>query len=94
MSYGQTLTFGTGGLGIPAGATRVALRMKMHYQSFPQPIGVKAAAGAVLPAQGVTIGSTGTYGESTQKVEVTQLYPAAPSIFDYTLYSGAGGIRK
>ncbi len=96
LRYRQRIDFGATGLNIPSYTTAgnlVMLRTKLLYNSNSQKIGVKLPAGQ-LPSQGVNIGSVGTYGNSTQKVEVTQLYPDAPPVFDYALYSGVGGITK
>jgi type II secretory pathway pseudopilin PulG len=66
----------------------LALRIKLLYNTDSgRKIGANTINGATLPAQGIKVGSVGAYGNSRQKVEVTQLYPQAPSVFDYAIYS-------
>lgn len=66
--------------------TKIALRLRPFY--------AKATANAVplggnnLPGQGLTISSSGTSGQTTRKIVVTQSYGSLPSIFDYVLFSG------
>lgn len=96
LPYLVSVNFGPAGLNIPAYGTEgtlVAIRAKMHYNSVPQKLGVNNL-GEGLPSQGVRLGSVGTYGNSTQKVELTQLFSDAPAVLDYALYSGTGGIVK
>jgi hypothetical protein len=44
-------------------------------------------SGTILPTQGYTITSTGTYGEAEWTAEVTKMNPALPAIFDYAIFS-------
>ncbi len=96
--FSQTLDLGPLGFNIPSRNNPgglVAMRIKLLYNSNAQKVGVKVSGGTgLLPAQGIDITSVGTYGSSTQRVRIFQLFSDAPSVFDYTLFSGAGGIIK
>jgi len=78
LTYKKTLVF-------PDGVIPLFLRVRVLYVSTR--VGVSAAAGSALPAQGVKIVSTGLAGTSTRKVEVIRMHPAPPGIFDFLLYS-------
>jgi len=82
-SYGQT--FAT-----PVGKTPVALRIRSMYNTGAISFWVSAAN---LPGQGYRITSTGKKGSSIRKAEVSVGQPAAPSMFDYVLFSG-GNLQK
>lgn len=95
LRYGQTIDFSS----IPSYSTvgtLVTLRMKMHYNTNSQRIGVITSSGTPgeLPSQGSDVVSVGTYGDSTQRVRATKLFLDAPSAFDYTLYAGNNAIIK
>ena len=47
-----------------------------------------------FPQQGNKVESTGTSGDSSRKIEVYQLYPDLPPVFDYGIFAGTGGITK
>lgn len=95
MEFSHNVNFAN--LGV-AGKT-VLMRLKLHYNysvgtgDIPHPIGAVASSG-VFPSQGVVVESIGTFGDATQKVQVTQLHPDAPPIFDYALYAETGGLNK
>lgn len=55
---------------------------------------VLAPANAVFPKQGNKVSSEGESGESVRKIEVYQLYPDLPPVFDYGIFAGTGGITK
>lgn len=82
-SYGQTFT-------TPVGKTPVALRIRSMYNAGAVSFWVTAAN---LPSQGYRITSTGTKGTSVRKAEVSVSQPAAPTMFDYVLFSG-GNLQK
>jgi type II secretory pathway pseudopilin PulG len=56
-------------------------------------LSITSAAGN-FPQQGNKVESSGTAGQATRKVQVYQLYPDLPPVFDYGLFSGTGGISK
>lgn len=66
--------------------TKIALRLRPFYAKAT--INVVPVTGNNLPGQGLTISSSGTSGQTTRKVVVTQSYGSLPSIFDYVLFSG------
>ena len=91
FKFRQLIDLGPAGFNIPnrtIPGVLVMMRIKLHYNSTPQKVGIRVNSAGSLPSQGVEISSTGTYGQSTQKVKVFQLFPDAPALFDYTLYSG------
>jgi type II secretory pathway pseudopilin PulG len=47
-----------------------------------------------FPQQGNKVESSGTAGQATRKVQVYQLYPDLPPVFDYGIFSGTGGVTK
>lgn len=70
-------------------------RLRMLYNTTQsQPVGVVVAGAGNLPLQGQKIVSTGTSGDAQRSLEVYELFSDLPPIFDYTLFSGAGGIVK
>lgn len=66
------------------GTTRIALRLRPFYAKAS----VSVVPSANLPGQGLSIISSGTSGQTTRKVVVTQSYASLPWIFDYVLFSG------
>jgi len=77
-----------GEFGINPNATLYALRLKLLYNSDPQPLAVSGSDN--FPSQGKCFISTATVEESgiTRKVQQCQFHKAPPGIFDYVLYSG------
>ncbi|OGY14759.1 MAG: hypothetical protein A3A58_02455 [Candidatus Blackburnbacteria bacterium RIFCSPLOWO2_01_FULL_41_27] len=70
-------------------------RLRMLYNTTQsQPAGVKIVGTENLPLQGQKVVSTGTSGEAQRSLEVYKLFSDLPPIFDYTLFSGVGGIVK
>lgn len=73
------------------------IRVRSFYNTDQtHPIGLNAdfSGNGALSQQGTKILSTGTSGNATRKLEVYKLYSDLPSIFDYALFSGTGGIVK
>lgn len=73
------------------------IRVRLLYntdQTHPVGINVDYLGNGPLPQQGIKILSTGTSGNATRKLEVYKLYSDLPSIFDYAVFSGTGGIVK
>ncbi len=68
------------------GTKTIALRVRPFYASVN--LTVVPLASYNLPTQGLTIASSGTSGQTTRKVIVTQSYGSLPSIFDNVLFSG------
>jgi hypothetical protein len=66
--------------------TRIALRLRPFYNEAD--VRVVPLSGENLPAQGKIITATGTAGDTTRRVSVTQSFPSLPAIFDYALFSG------
>lgn len=85
-AFQQTISFAD--LGVTTTGL-VFARVRMLYNSTPQPLGV-SVTGGVLPSQGQDISSTGTAGESNRKVKVFQGWQEAPSVLDFAIYSPSG----
>jgi hypothetical protein len=78
--------------GCPAsagGGCLIMAKVRSFYNTnTPQPIGMKVvSAGALLPAQGIQVESTGTAGDSTRKVSVFRSFPEPQSVFDAGVFS-------
>lgn len=67
---------------------RLALRLRLLYNTTQQPFAVKPESGKTLYSQGKQIESVGTAGNTTRKVVIFESYPSLPGIFDYVLFSG------
>lgn len=61
------------------------VRTKLLYNDIPQPVGI--TTNVLLPSQGMSITSTGTYGDATRRVEVQQTYRDVMPFIDDGLYS-------
>lgn len=48
---------------------------------------------SLLPSQGVKVESLGSFSDASRKIEVFQLHPQAPSVFESVIF-GSGGIVK
>lgn len=72
-------------------------KVRVLYSNEPQKVGMvvhtQPAPASVMPAQGLTIESTGAANESTRKVRVLQTFPEPPGVVDATLFSN-GPINK
>jgi hypothetical protein len=75
-----------------ANKTLIFTRLRALYTGDDQIFGVMTPEGAggsgEFPDQGTKIESVGQAGNATRRVEVSRLYPAPPSIFDFVVYSG------
>ena len=99
VTYAFKTTFAFSAVGATMSSTADRLqfaRVKMFYNTTPQPVGITVVgpAGAYLPSQGLNISSTGTAGGANRKVAVFQSWPEVPSVFDYAVYAGTGGLTK
>lgn len=83
-----TFTYCSDNFSLPSGSVPIFLKIKLLFNSFPQPVGV--SANASLPNQGACYESTATVTESgiTRKLQQCQLWETTPPIFDYVLFSG------
>lgn len=64
-----------------------ALLVRFLYNSASQPFGVVGVAN--LPSQGKLVSSIGTSGQASRKVQVYQLFPTFPEIFNSALFSNS-----
>jgi len=64
-----------------------ALLVRFLYNTSSQPFGVVGIAN--LPTQGKLVSSLGTSGEASRKVQVYQLFPTPPEIFNSALFSNS-----
>jgi len=67
----------------------LAAKVRMYYNTTAVPVAMYTTSGNFLPPQGIQIESTGVSGESTRKVNVFQLYPEIPDIFDGAIFSSS-----
>lgn len=63
----------------------LTVKVRPLYNSAPTTIGFQS--GAVLPAQGTQVLSTGTSGDSTRKLEVFRSYKEVPAVFEAAVFS-------
>ncbi len=103
FAFTKTVVLESGGLGVTERASQVnsvgpqVARVRLLYNTDQTPpVGLNAdfSGNGSLPQQGTKIISTGISGNATRKLEVYKLYSDLPSIFDYALFSGTGGIVK
>lgn len=80
-------------LGIVNNGTPLFLRIRVLYNTVPERVAVVPLANAVLPVQGTDTISTGTSGESVQKLHAFQANPDLPMMFDAALFSGGDLIQ-
>lgn len=70
-------------------------KVRMFYNTAKaHPVGIKLTDSATLPLQGKRIVSTGVSGSAQRRLEVFEIFPDPPPIFDTALFSGSGGIVK
>jgi hypothetical protein len=101
LTYRKTITFNSGaGLSDPdsidfpsqcrnrEGCFLMA-RVRVFYNdpAKPEQVGITVSGGSTIPAQGKVIESTGVAGDSTRRVNVFQMFPEPPSIFDAAVFS-------
>ncbi len=96
-AYSRELDFtGVSDFDLTAAERNNMILMKLRFlynTDTPQILGVDVTGGN-LPAQGKRIESVGAAGDSVRKVEVYQLYPSLPSIFDSAIFARSGGLSK
>jgi Tfp pilus assembly protein PilX len=94
FQYQKTITMQTD-FGVPtlADGDMQFLRVNIRYNTNEaHPVGV-VAVGDDLPSQGSKIQSTGTSGQATRRVEVYNLNPDFPPIFDTNMFT-QGSLAK
>lgn len=93
LAFGETIDL-TADFSIPGDATLYALRLKLLYNSQPEPLAVQTT-NTSLPSQGTCYESTATVTESgvSRKVRQCQFFKNPPAILDYVLFS-EGSIVK
>lgn len=62
-------------------------KVRTYYNSTPIPVGIVTESGNSIAAQGFRIESTGVAGDATRQVNVVQVYPEIPDIFDAAIFS-------
>lgn len=99
FAFNKTISFGAGGFEISPSTVYTSVnglqlaRISLLYNTdMGEPVAVKVTGG-ILPAQGVTIDSSGVSGTSTRKVEVIRGFKELPGIFEPVVFAG-GGITK
>ncbi len=104
FAFGKTITLDTD-LGIPTSVSSQPnglqqARVRLLYntdRSHPLGLSVAFAGDTTLPRQGTKIESIGTAGgasQTTRKIELYQLFPDLPPVFDFGLFAGSGGLTK
>jgi len=97
FAYGKRIQFNPSGLNIPnfnVPGTLKLIKVRPLLNTTPQTIAIHSAGtGGSFPSQGKKIQSTGNSGESVRKIEVYELYPSMPSIFDAAIYGKTGIIK-
>lgn len=94
------LSNASGGLGIAkwniSGVEQYITAKILYNDSVSHKVGIDISmnSGEVLPSQGSKIESSGTYGDANRSIEVYQLHPMVPSIFENALYSSDGIIQN
>lgn len=68
----------------------VMAKVRVLYNSSPQPVGLRVTGSANLPAQGFQIDSTGTSKESVRNLSVSRSFPEPQSVFDSAVFSRNG----
>ncbi len=90
FKYQKQINFETD-LGISSSLARGSLKLakiRVLFNNTTENLGVKVSGGSDnLPSQGRRVESTGTSGESVRRVDVYELYPDTPSIFDSAVFS-------
>jgi len=91
LSDGTSFGYCSGNINfnLPAGSLPIMVKIKLLFNSSPQPVGVSSASTS-LPNQGSCFESTATATASgiTRKLQQCQLWETTPPIFDYVLFSG------
>jgi hypothetical protein len=87
------LSLGITGWATP-GVLQYATAKILYNDTVAHKVGIDVSStGSTLPSQGVKIESNGSYGDANRSIEVYQLHPIAPSIFENAIFS-SGGITK
>lgn len=92
FAYQSTINLTSLGItNFSTGALQFAKVRMLYNTSSAQKIGLDVTStGSSLPSQGKIIDSEGSYGLANRRIEVYQLHPVAPSIFDSVVFSSSG----
>jgi len=73
----------------------IMVKVKFFYNLDAAPVGISTVllTGAQLPAQGLSISSTGVYADKTRKIDVFQSFPVPPVVFESSIFS-YGSLEK
>lgn len=95
FEHQKTITFASIGITpTPGGVLQFVRARSLYNTTTAQKIGMDVSlAGDLLPSQGKKIESSGSFLQSNRKIEVFQLYPTVPSIFESVMFS-SGAIAK
>lgn len=97
FNYRKRIGFNPSGFNIPnynVAGTLKLMKIRSLLNTAPQTVAVNASgSGSRFPSQGKKIKSTGNSGESVRKIEVYELYPSMPSIFDAAIYGKTGIVK-
>ncbi len=91
FSTGETFRYCSGAIAFPTNTIPYLLRLRLIFNTTPQPVGVRSEDGRAFPKQGDCFVSTATVPESgvVRKLSECRLWETTPSIFDYLLFSGS-----
>ncbi|HUW24051.1 MAG TPA: hypothetical protein VMW04_00315 [Patescibacteria group bacterium] len=89
FSTGETFPYCSGQVVFPANTIPYLLRLRLIFNTTPQPLGVRSEDSGVFPKQGNCFVSTATVQESgvVRKLSECRLWQTTPPIFDYLLFS-------
>jgi type II secretory pathway pseudopilin PulG len=87
---GETFAYCSRQLIFANNITPYLLRLRLIFNTTPQPLGVKSEDNQAFPKQGNCFFSTATVQESgvVRKLSECRLWQTTPPIFDYLLFSG------
>lgn len=79
----------------PVSGCAIMVKVKFFYNTDAAPAGISTVllTGAQLPAQGLSISSTGVYADKTRKIDVFQSFPVPPVVFESSIFS-YGSLEK
>lgn len=84
---------GTNNMGMDASGTPRFVRVRLLYNSTPEPVAFHAQGGHNFVSQGQDITSTGQAGAASQRVRAVITHGDLPGMFDAAVFSGGSLIK-
>lgn len=99
FAFSKTFTLASIGVTVRSSGNQTRgpqmIRARLIYNTDKaHPVGIQLTDNSTLPRQGSKIESTGTAQSAARKIEVYQLYPDLPPVFDFSVFAGTGGLVK